>query len=137
MVRLKSSDELALMRRAGKVVSEVLDRIGEIVRPGVSTRDLDRLAEEYIQASGGVPTFKGYRPIRSMMPFPGTICVSVNEEVVHGFPSDGRELREGDIVSVDVGVSLNGYCGDAACSYPVGDVSPKRRELLERTVSKS
>ena len=121
------------MRKAGKVVAEVLDRIREVVRPGVSTGDLDELAEEHIRSAGGTPAFKGYRPTASFSPFPGTLCTSINEEVVHGIPSVDRKLVEGDILSVDVGVYLNGYCGDAACTYPVGSVNSEREKLLRVT----
>ncbi|MCR5347129.1 MAG: type I methionyl aminopeptidase [Fretibacterium sp.] len=132
MVHLKSPEELVLMRRAGKVVADVLDRVRESVRPGVTTLELDTLAEDYIRSCGGTPLFKGYCPAPDMTPFPGTICASVNEEIVHGIPGD-RVLEEGDILSVDVGVSLEGYCGDAACTYPVGSISGKRQALLEVT----
>lgn len=121
------------MRRAGKVVAEVLDLLREAVRPGISTGELDRMAEEHIRSCGAEPAFKGYRPAPSMSPFPGTICASINEEIVHGFPSDGRRLVEGDILSVDVGACLDGYYGDAACTYPVGAVSAERRKLLDVT----
>ena len=91
------------------------------------------MAEEHIRSCGAEPAFKGYRPAPSMSPFPGTICASINEEIVHGFPSDGRRLAEGDILSVDVGACLDGYYGDAACTYPVGAVSAERRKLLDVT----
>lgn len=133
MVHLKSEEELVLMRRAGKVVAEVLDLLREAVRPGISTGELDRMAEEHIRSCGAEPAFKGYRPAPSMSPFPGTICASINEEIVHGFPNDGRRLAEGDILSVDVGACLDGYYGDAACTYPVGAVSAERRKLLDVT----
>lgn len=121
------------MRRAGKVVADVLDRIGDLVRPGISTGELDRVAEELIRSCGGTPTFKGYRPARSMKPFPGTICASIDQEIVHGIPSDDRKLDEGEILSVDVGVELDGWCGDAACTYAVGEISPQRKALLDAT----
>ena len=121
------------MRRAGRVVAEVLDLLREVVRPGVSTGELDRVAEEHILACGAAPAFKGYRPSPSMSPFPGAICASINEEVVHGFPSEERILEEGDILSVDVGSRLDGYYGDAACTYAVGTISHERRALLEVT----
>ena len=121
------------MRRAGKVVADVLDLLREVVRPGVATGELDRMAEEHIRSCGAAPAFKGYRPAPSMSPFPGTICASINEEIVHGFPSDERRLVEGDILSVEVGAGLEGSYGDAACTYPVGDISAGRRRLLEVT----
>lgn len=133
MLHLKNAEELVSMRRAGKVVAEILDHIGEAVRPGVSTADLNRIAEEHISACGGTAAFKGYLPMPGMLPFPGTICASINDEIVHGFPDEERRLQEGDIVSVDVGVCLEGYFGDAACTYMVGAVSPERKKLLEVT----
>lgn len=133
MIHLKTEDELVLMRRAGLVVSEILDMLREMIRPGVSTAELDRAAEAHIVQSGGTAAFKGYRPSHAATPFPGTLCVSVNDEIVHGIPDDRRILEEGDIVSVDVGVCLDGYYGDAACTYPVGKVGPARQELLEVT----
>ena len=133
MIHLKTNEELVLMRSAGKVVADILDALWEVVRPGVSTGELDRVAEKYISGSKGTAAFKGYRPSHTMPPFPGTICASVNSEVVHGIPSDHRILEEGDIVSVDVGVCLQGYYGDAACTYPVGAIGPERKKLLAVT----
>lgn len=121
------------MRGAGKVVADILNLLREVVRPGISTGELDRVAEKHILSQGGKPVFKGYRLAAGIKPFPGSICVSVNEEVVHGIPSDDRILQEGDIVSVDVGVLLKGYCGDAACTYPVGEISEERKRLLRVT----
>ncbi|MDR2137853.1 MAG: type I methionyl aminopeptidase [Synergistaceae bacterium] len=133
MIYLKTEEEIALMRNAGRVVADILDALREIVRPGVSTAELDRVAEKYIQASGGTPSFKGYRPFHAARPYPAAICASINEEVVHGIPSDARILQEGDIISVDVGAYLKGYHGDAACTYPVGAVNSVRRKLLDVT----
>jgi methionyl aminopeptidase len=133
MVYLKTKEEIALMRGAGKVVADVLDALRDLARPGVSTAELDRAAERLILESGGKASFKGYRPSMAERPFPGSICVAINEEIVHGIPSDARILEEGDIVSVDVGVLLKGYHGDAACTYPVGAVSPVREKLLSVT----
>ncbi|MDR1978607.1 MAG: type I methionyl aminopeptidase [Synergistaceae bacterium] len=133
MIHLKTKEELVLMRNAGKVVADVLDALREVVRPGVSTAELDRVAEKHIASSGGTASFKGYCPSHASRPFPGTICASVNQEVVHGIPSDVRILEEGDIVSVDVGVCLKGYHGDAACTYPVGAVGSLRKKLLDVT----
>jgi methionyl aminopeptidase len=133
MIHFKTEKELVLMRAAGKIVSDILDALRETVRPGVSTAELDRVAEKHILESGGTASFKGYRPSHAERPFPGTICASINEEVVHGIPRDGRILEEGDIVSVDVGVYLKGYHGDAACTYPVGKVGSVRKKLLDVT----
>ena len=133
MIKLKTPEELKLMRIAGRVTAEVLDIMREAVRPGISTGELDRLAEEHIRRNNGIPAFKNYRPMASMTPFPGTICASINEEVVHGIPQFSRILQEGDIISIDVGAYVNGWCGDAACTYPVGEISPERRRLLKVT----
>ncbi|MDR1376492.1 MAG: type I methionyl aminopeptidase [Synergistaceae bacterium] len=133
MIHLKTKEEIVLMRNPGKVVADILDALRETVRPGVSTAELNRVAEKYIEDSGAPASFKGYRPSHASHPFPGTICVSLNQEVVHGIPSDARFLEEGDIVSVDVGACLQGYHGDAACTYPVGAVGEVRKKLLEVT----
>jgi methionyl aminopeptidase len=122
----KSENEIAKMARAGAVVRGCLNLLAGEIRPGVSTKELDRLAEKYIRAQGGIPTFKGY------MGFPGSICTSPNDMVVHGIPGKTR-LRDGDIVGVDVGVTLDGYIGDAAMTYAVGDVPEETRELLRVT----
>lgn len=131
MIHLKTEAELVLMRRAGKLVADILDSLREVVRPGIPTSELDRAAEKRILAEGATAAFKGYRPSHAATPFPGTVCASVNQEVVHGIPGDGRILEEGDIVSVDVGVCLQGYYGDAACTYPVGTVGTSRQKLLD------
>ncbi|GHT00104.1 methionine aminopeptidase [Synergistales bacterium] len=133
MLRLKTSDELKKMREAGGVVADILNALRDVVRAGVTTAELDDVANHYIRQCGGKASFKGYRPSREQTPFPGAVCVSINEEVVHGFPSKTRFLEDGDIVSVDVGVFLNGYHGDAACTYPVGAISPERAKLLSVT----
>jgi methionyl aminopeptidase len=131
-VELKSPQELTLMRAAGRLVAEVLDAVAAQVRPGVTTRALDEVAAQVIRAAGAQALFLGVRNPQARFPFPACICASVNEEVVHGIPSD-RELREGDILSVDVGVKLAGFCGDAASTYAVGTVAPTARRLLEVT----
>lgn len=127
----KSAGELSLMRESGRIVSEVLTLVGSHVRPGVTTRELDEMAEEYIRAQGGVPAFKGYGPDRKNL-FPATLCVSVDDVVVHGIP-DGRMLEEGQIVSVDVGVKKDRYFGDAARTFTVGRVDEEKRRLLRVT----
>lgn len=119
------------MRRAGRVVAEVLERMREWVAPGVTTGELDRRAEELIRRRNAIPSFKGYPP-GSRHPFPASICTSVNEELVHGIPGP-RVLKEGDIISIDVGAIVDGYHGDAAVTLPVGTVSPEAQRLLEVT----
>ncbi len=126
IVTLKSEREIAAMRVAGRIVAEVLDRLEPNVRPGTTTSGLDRMAEELIRAAGAVPSFKGYRG------YPASICVSIDEEVVHGIPGP-RRIREGDLVSVDAGVIWDGYHGDGARTFIVGDVSPHVRELVDAT----
>jgi methionyl aminopeptidase len=133
MIHLKTEEELLAMRNAGKAVADVLDALREVVKPGVSTAELERVAENRIEQGGGKAAFKGYRPSHAARPFPSAICASVNREIVHGIPSDKRILQEGDIVSVDVGVYLKGYYGDAACTYPVGSISPAKKKLLDVT----
>lgn len=114
------------MRAAGLIVAQVLNRLSEIVEPGMTTRDLDREAEEMIQGAGAYPTFKGYHG------YPASICTSINDEVVHGIPSN-RKLREGDIVGIDCGATLQGYVGDSAVTVPVGKVSEPVKRLLDVT----
>jgi methionyl aminopeptidase len=130
-VPVKNQREIALMREAGRIVAEVLDLVGSHVRPGVRTAELDRMAEEYIRSQGGRPAFKGYGPDRDN-PFPATLCISADDAVVHGIPDD-RRLEEGQVVSVDVGVSKGGYFGDAARTFPVGQVSAEAARLLQVT----
>jgi len=130
---IKTPAEIAAMRKAGQVVARVLRLLEEMIAPGITTAALDRAARELIAKEGGIPSFDGYpSAIAGVPPFPAAICASVNEEVVHGIPGD-RELREGDIISVDVGVILDGFHGDAARTYAVGEVSRKARRLLRVT----
>ena len=129
---IKSPREIELLRAAGGVVYQVLRELRGLVRPGITTAELDARADELIRQAGATPLFKGVRNPQARMPFPASICASVNEQVVHGIP-DGRALREGDIVSVDCGVRLKGYCGDAAETYAVGVAAPRIQRLLEVT----
>jgi len=126
MINIRSSREIEQLRKANVIVAEVLQILEGKVIPGMTTRELDETAEEHIRSRGAVPAFKGYRG------FPATLCTSINEEVVHGIPS-GRKLKEGDILSIDVGVNRNGYFGDAAVSLPVGEVDQEARRLLDVT----
>ena len=129
---LKSAREVELMRAAGRVVYRVLTRVEELVKPGVTTAALNRVAEKIIADAGGTPLFKGVTNPQAKFPFPAALCTSVNEELVHGIPND-RPLREGDILSVDCGVKLNGYCGDAATTIPIGKISEPTQRLLDVT----
>ncbi|MEK6799375.1 MAG: type I methionyl aminopeptidase [Planctomycetota bacterium] len=129
---LKSRREIELMRRAGRVVHAVLSRMRELVRPGVCTADLNVVAESMISEAGGTALFKGVENPHARAPFPAALCTSVNEVLVHGIP-DRRPLNEGDIVSIDCGVRLDGYCGDSATTIAVGQVGPRVTELLDTT----
>lgn len=126
MIIIKSDEEIELMREAGQLVAYVLERLKKKVSPGISGRELDKYAEELILEKGAIPVFKGYQG------FPAAICVSANEVIVHGIPSDKR-LKQGDIVSLDVGVKYKGYCGDAAITLPVGRVSLEAKRLIKVT----
>jgi methionyl aminopeptidase len=126
VIILKSPREIGQIRKANTIVAEILQNLRKLVSPGVITRELERVADEIILAKGAVSAFKGYRG------FPGSICISINEAVVHGIAGN-RRLKEGDIVSLDVGVKLNGYFGDAAITVPVGEVDPASRRLVEVT----
>ena len=132
MVTRKSRSEIERMRRAGAVVAEVLDLVGAALKPGVSTAELDRIAETHIRASGAVPSFLGYPGINPRRPFPGSICVSIDDEIVHGIPGD-RTLRNGQVVSIDAGAIVEGWHGDAARTFYVGDTPPEIAELIDTT----
>ena len=127
-IEIKTAEQIDLMRVAGRLVGETLELLRDAVRPGVSTQELDTLAETNIRDHGGVPSFKGY----SHPPFPATICASVNEEVVHGIPGP-RTLAEGDVISIDCGAIVDGWHGDAAITVPVGEVADDVRGLLAVT----
>src|SRR5688500_14744594 len=128
MVMLKSAKEIEVMARAGEIVGATLELVRNSVRPGFYTEELDALAEKFIRSHpGAAPSFKG------LYGFPKTLCVSINEEIVHGIPSTRRILREGSIVSVDVGAHLEGFHADAAITVPVGEIGPEARRLLEVT----
>lgn len=130
MIYIKTRDEIELMREAALSVSRTLGMLAGEIRPGVTSRYLDKLAEEYIRDNGGVPAFKGYGPKNN--PFPATLCMSLNAAVVHGVPTD-EPLKEGDIISVDCGVKKNGYFGDHAYTFGVGEIAPEVQKLLDVT----
>lgn len=132
---LKSPDEIRIMDAANQVIREILSELRDRIRPGISTLEIDAFAEEKILAVGGVPAFKGYPHPSGGPEFPGTICASINDEVVHGVPVAGRILVEGDIISVDCGVHYKGYFGDAAETYAVGEIGDDAQRLLEVTRS--
>ncbi len=126
MIELKTKEEIELLRENNILVSKTLAEVAKAIKPGVTTLQLDAIAEEYIRSHGAVPGFLGYGG------FPFTLCTSVNEEVVHGMPSH-RELREGDIISVDCGTNMKGFCGDTAYTFAVGEISPELKKLLQVT----
>jgi len=131
MIMLKSREEIELMRRANAIVAEVLAELRARVRPGVTTGALDAVAEEITRKRKAQPAFKGYEVAGRV--YPRSVCISINEEVVHGIPSDERVLREGDIVGLDFGVCYEGYYGDAAVTVPVGQVSAEDERLMRAT----
>lgn len=131
MIFLKTEDEIELLRQSNLLVGKTLAELAKIIKPGVTTKELDKVAEEFIRDHGAEPTFKGFpNPYGSA--FPASICTSVNEQVVHGIPSD-VVLRDGDIVSVDCGTYMNGFCGDSAYTFCVGDVDEEVLNLLRTT----
>ncbi|NTU52125.1 MAG: type I methionyl aminopeptidase [Chlorobiaceae bacterium] len=135
MITIKSERELELMRDAGGLVARVLDMLEQEIAPGMTTLRLDQLAEQYIRDHQAIPSFLRYVPKGEpgVTPYPATLCVSINEEVVHGVPSAKRFIREGEIVSVDCGVYKSGYHGDAARTYVIGDIEPQVQQLVEVT----
>jgi methionyl aminopeptidase len=124
MIHIKTPKEIEIMRQSNGLAAQVLQKLREATKPGIATRELDHLAERLVRAAGAIPAFKGYRG------YPASLCVSVDEEVVHGIPGN-RRLREGEIVSLDLGTYLNGYYGDAAITLPVGQVSEEAALLLK------
>ncbi len=127
MVSIKSEREIELMREAGRILAQVHEELGKMLKPGISTMDIDRTGEKMIRSFGCIPSFKNYNG------YPASICVSVNDEVVHGIPSKHRILREGDIVSLDAGVIYNGYHSDAARTHAIGRISPEAEKLIQVT----
>lgn len=126
MIYLKTDEEIELMRVANRLVGATLAEVAKMVAPGVTTLQLDKVAEEFIRDYGAIPLFKGYNG------FPNSLCISVNENVVHGIPGS-LVLKEGDIISVDCGTKINGFCGDSAYTFAVGEISPEVKNLLQTT----
>ena len=131
MIYLKTDEEVELLREANLLIGRTLAELAKIIKPGVTTKQLDKVAEEFIRDNGAEPTFKGF-PNPYGGPFPASICTSVNEQVVHGIPND-VPLQDGDIVSIDCGTRLNGFCGDSCYTFPVGEISPEVKNLLKTT----
>lgn len=132
MITIKNNQEIAKMREANRIVGLLLYKLESIIKPGMNTLELDRYAEDLIRSEGGVPAFKGYQ-IPGLKPFPGTLCTSVNAGIVHGIPSRKVILKEGDIIGVDVGVLKDGFYGDAAKTYRVGQISSAAQQLMDVT----
>ncbi len=126
MISLKSEREIELLKIAGEIVGKTHNYLKQFIKPGITTKELDKLAEDFIRENGATPSFKNYDG------FPASICASVNDEVVHGIPND-RILREGDIISIDIGACYQGYHGDSAWTYPVGKISKNKENLLKWT----
>ncbi len=131
MIFLKTEDEIELLRQSNLLVGKTLAEVAKLIKPGVTTKQLDKVAEEFIRDNGAVPTFKGF-PNPYGGPFPASICTSVNDQVVHGIPND-IPLEDGDIVSVDCGTFMNGFCGDSCYTFCVGEVKPEILQLLKTT----
>ena len=127
MIIIKSDQEIDIMRESGKVTAHILKELENFIKPGISTLDIDQFVEKTILSNNMIPSFKGYNG------FPASACVSINNEVVHGIPDAARFLKEGDIVSVDVGCTYKGYISDAARTYPVGAISPEAQNLIDAT----
>ncbi len=132
-ITLRSRREIDLMSKAGAVVADVLSKLQEVAKPGVTTGQLNETALQMTADAGAEALFKGVRGPHARFPFPGAICVSINEEVVHGIPSENVKLKEGDVLSIDFGVRLNGYCGDAAITIGIGEISVDNRRLMDVT----
>ncbi|UCC99317.1 MAG: type I methionyl aminopeptidase [Phycisphaerales bacterium] len=132
-ITLRSRREIGLLRKAGAVVADVLSKLKEMAEPGISTLDLDNVAFQMAMDAGAEVLFKGVHSPLAQEPFPGAICASINEQVVHGIPSEDAKLEDGDILSIDFGVRLNGYCSDAAVTIAIGEISEQRRRLMDVT----
>jgi len=132
-ITLRSQREIGLIRKAGVVVADVLSKLEEVAEPGVTTAQLDGIALRMTVDAGAEALFKGVRSPQARDPFPGAICASLNNQVVHGIPSDNVKLREGDVLGVDFGVRLDGYCGDAAVTIGIGEISEDKRRLIQVT----
>ena len=127
MIVLKTRREIELMREAGRISAAALKLAGEAVQPGMTTRQIDKIAHDYIISQGAVPSFLNYNG------FPATACISINQEVIHGIPDNEHIIREGDIVSIDLGATINGFHGDNAATFPCGKISPAAERLCNTT----
>ena len=135
MIFLKSPQEVEIMRTANRIVSEILAELREVIRPGISTGEIDRISSDWIKKKGARSAFKGYQMRNGTVPFPATICISLNDEVVHGIPSSQRMVKEGDVVSLDFGVIYRDFYGDAAVTFALGQVGEMAQRLIETTAT--
>lgn len=127
---IKTAEEITILREANRIVAQAFQRIGDLIAPGITLREIDNMVEQFIRAQGALPLYKGYRGSPpTHPPFPGVICASVNNEICHGLP-DGRKLQEGDIVGIDIGLLYHEYCGDSCVTYAVGEVKPAVQTFL-------
>lgn len=129
MISIKSKSEIELMRKSGEILALTHEKIREAIKPGITTSELDKIAEEFIRKHGAIPSFKGFKGLPGSIDYPASICASVNNEVVHGIPGL-KALKDGDIISVDIGVYLNGFHSDAARTFPVGKISSEAEKLI-------
>lgn len=132
MINIKTSVEIEYIRKSNRIIAEIFEKLKPHMKAGVTTKEINAIAEEYILSKGATPAFKGYSPSPAFPPYPAATCISVNEQVIHGIPGDYR-LKDGDIVSIDIGTKLSGYFGDATYNYLIGKVEPKSRKLVEDT----
>lgn len=132
MINIKTSVEIEYIRKSNRIIAEIFEKLKPIMKPGVTTGELNAIAEDYILTKGATPPFKGYSPAPAFPPYPSATCISVNEQVIHGIPGDYR-LKDGDIVSIDIGTKLSGYFGDATYNYLVGNVAPASKRLVDDT----
>jgi methionyl aminopeptidase len=131
---IKSQLEIEYLKKANRIIAELFEYLKPYVRPGITTKELDLLIEDFILSKGATPSFKGYKPGGNFKPYPAASCISINEEVIHGIPGE-RVIVEGDIVSIDVGTNFSGYFGDAAYTYCVGNVSEEKKQLVKDTLT--
>lgn len=132
MISIKSEKEIEYMREAGRIVALAHKAVKEAIRPGITTKELDDIATKVILENGAIPSFKGQPGLKGSIPFPASICASVNDEIIHGIPG-GYRLKEGDIISIDIGACKNGYHGDSAKTHPVGKISENAQKLIDVT----
>jgi methionyl aminopeptidase len=131
---IKSQLEIEYLKKANRIIAELFEYLKPYVRPGITTKEVDLLIEDFILSKGAIPSFKGYKPGGNFKPYPAASCISINEEVIHGIPGE-RVIVEGDIVSIDVGTNFSGYFGDAAYTYCVGNVSEEKKQLVKDTLT--